>query len=113
MPQDSQIQKGGRGKKAPYESTHSRVPAPLKVQITELINAYQEWVEEGGDPENPPEFYSRQDNKVNHAIGKVINKLKQLEFYVTAKDKGYSANSFSQGIKLLKEIFDLLKAVNG
>jgi hypothetical protein len=113
MPQDSLIQKGGRGKKAPYESTHSRVPAPLKPQITELINTYQNYVEEGGDPENPPQFYSKQDTKINSALDKVTIKLKQLEFYVNAKDKGYSANSFSQGIKLLKEIFDLLKAVNG
>ncbi|BAZ19125.1 hypothetical protein NIES4071_110100 (plasmid) [Calothrix sp. NIES-4071] len=113
MPQDSLIQKGGRGKKAPYESTHSRVPAPLKAQITELINTYQEFVEQGGDPENPPQFYSKQDTKINPAIDKITKKLKQLEVHVTAKDKGYSANSFSQGIKLLKEIFDLTKPVNG
>jgi hypothetical protein len=113
MPQDSLIQKGGRGKKAPYESTHSRVPAPLKGQITKLINSYQQYVEEGGDPENPPQFNQGQDIKKDAAVGKLIKKIKQLESRVDTKEKGYSANSFSQGIKTLKEIFDLLKGVNG
>ena len=33
--------KGGRGKKAPYETTHMRVPLPLKAQIEKLIEDYR------------------------------------------------------------------------
>lgn len=33
--------KGGRGIKAPYESTHVRVPAPIKGRVEELIEVYR------------------------------------------------------------------------
>ena len=32
---------GGRGKKAPYETTHMRIPLPLKNQIEQLIEDYR------------------------------------------------------------------------
>jgi hypothetical protein len=35
---------GGRGKKAPYETTHVRVPVPLKEVIQALIDNYR-WTE--------------------------------------------------------------------
>lgn len=33
---------GGRGKKAPYETTHVRVPVPLKPEVEKLISNYRE-----------------------------------------------------------------------
>ena len=33
--------KGGRGKKAPYETLHYRIPKPLKSTIQKLANAYK------------------------------------------------------------------------
>jgi hypothetical protein len=33
---------GGRGKKAPYETTHVRVPLVLKSQIEHLVSLYHE-----------------------------------------------------------------------
>ena len=33
--------KGGRGKKAPYETVHYRIPKPLKSTIQKLANAYK------------------------------------------------------------------------
>lgn len=39
--------KGGRGKKAPYETTHIRIPRPLKPLIDKLISKYRELVEQG------------------------------------------------------------------
>ena len=33
--------KGGRGKKAPYETVHYRIPKPLKLTIQKLANAYK------------------------------------------------------------------------
>lgn len=32
---------GGRGHKAPYETTHIRIPVPLKRQIVHLIEEYR------------------------------------------------------------------------
>lgn len=34
--------KGGRGVRAPYESTHARIPAPLKETVQALSKAYAE-----------------------------------------------------------------------
>lgn len=34
--------KGGRGLKAPYESTHVRVPVPLKAKVEGMIASYKE-----------------------------------------------------------------------
>lgn len=112
MPQSSEFQRGGRGKKAPYETTHSRIPTPLKNQIAELIDSYQKYVEQGGDPDSPPSFCNEQDTVYVAAMTEVIKKLQLLETRINAKDKGCGANSFSQGLKLLKEIFDLIKPVN-
>jgi hypothetical protein len=33
---------GGRGNKAPYESTHVRVPVPIKSQVQALIDEFRE-----------------------------------------------------------------------
>jgi hypothetical protein len=32
---------GGRGKKAPYETTHLRIPLPIKTDIEKLIENYR------------------------------------------------------------------------
>lgn len=45
--------KGGRGKKAPYESTHYRLPVPLKPIAEEMAANYRELVTEYSDPEDP------------------------------------------------------------
>lgn len=39
--------KGGRGKQAPYSTTHVRVPTPLKTEIDNIIREYKEMVEAG------------------------------------------------------------------
>lgn len=35
---------GGRGHVAPYETTHVRVPSPIKPQVEKLIDSYRELV---------------------------------------------------------------------
>lgn len=49
----SELAKGGRGKKAPYDSTHYRIPTPLKPLIEELAANYRELVQEYQDPNDP------------------------------------------------------------
>lgn len=40
--------KGGRGHKAPYETTHSRIPKNIKRIVDSLSNSYKEYVNESG-----------------------------------------------------------------
>lgn len=49
----SGLAKGGRGKKAPYESSHYRIPTPLKPLVEELAANYRELVQKYQDPEDP------------------------------------------------------------
>lgn len=35
------VNKGGRGLKAPYETTHVRVPVPIKDKVQQLIDDYK------------------------------------------------------------------------
>ena len=37
----TEINKGGRGKKAPYKTVHYRIPEPLKITIQLLANKYK------------------------------------------------------------------------
>jgi hypothetical protein len=36
------VWRGGRGVKAPYESTHVRIPVPIKDRVEELSKAYKD-----------------------------------------------------------------------
>lgn len=49
----SDLAKGGRGKRAPYESTHYRLPVPLKPIAEEMAANYRELVSEYSDPQDP------------------------------------------------------------
>ena len=40
--------KGGRGRKAPYESTHIRVPEPIKPRVEEMMERFKSFVAEEG-----------------------------------------------------------------
>lgn len=51
--------KGGRGKKAPYETKQMRIPQPLATQVEALCDRYQEFIAAGGDPANPPSFLEK------------------------------------------------------
>lgn len=50
--------KGGRGLKAPYESTHIRVPVPLKAEVEALIERYRESVLTGSDTPDQSGLYT-------------------------------------------------------
>ena len=39
------VWKGGRGVKAPYETTNVRIPVPVKEQVESLANRYRETLE--------------------------------------------------------------------
>lgn len=43
--------KGGRGKKAPYATTHLRVPVPIKDRVQALIERFKETLDPNVDTE--------------------------------------------------------------
>jgi len=52
-------QKGGRGKKAPYETKLMRVPEPVARQVEDLCRQYQKFLVNGGDPLSAPWFLEK------------------------------------------------------
>ena len=46
--------KGGRGKKAPYQTKLMRVTVPMKTQVWQLVDRYQSYLASGADALNPP-----------------------------------------------------------
>jgi len=66
--------KGGRGLKAPYDSTHVRVPVPLKAKVEGMIARYKECLDVDMavsslvNPENPLTDNSENLLTVNEAV---------------------------------------------
>lgn len=54
------IPKGGRGKKAPYETQQMRVPTPIKDQVTSLITKFRGEIL--GDPQTDENLFKSVDN---------------------------------------------------
>lgn len=46
------VWKGGRGVKAPYESTHVRIPVPIKDKVEALSQAYKDGTLEDSEPQS-------------------------------------------------------------
>lgn len=61
-----EITKGGRGKKAPYETTHIRVPDQLKPLVEMMAEGYKERVEADGIQEVTPAYIEGVKAAVNH-----------------------------------------------
>ena len=53
------VWKGGRGVKAPYETTHVRIPTPIKSKVEKLSNAYKDGIE--------LDLVSSKDSAINEA----------------------------------------------
>jgi hypothetical protein len=62
---------GGRGKKAPYETTHVRIPVDLKSQVEELVESYRS----NG-------LVSLEDNNQKPVKDKLINYGEFLDFMI-------------------------------
>ena len=102
--------KGGRGQRAPYQTKLMRIPVPLEQQIGELVERYQKYLDSSTEPDvnNPPQLLDSTENNFNE----LYKLLDELAGHVDSKDTGYKANSFTQGIKDIKEIISKLKPVN-
>lgn len=62
--------KGGRGHRAPYDSTHVRVPVPVKPKVDRLIEDFRRLVLDGEKPER--EIYNCPDSMTLTSLGEAI-----------------------------------------
>jgi hypothetical protein len=89
--------KGGRGKKAPYQTKLMRVPEPIAAQVEALGLRYQEFIAAGGDPANPPFFLVER-------IQKQLDTVKQKRTRtVAAQLTEKTSSEFVETEKLSKE----------
>jgi hypothetical protein len=65
----SDIAKGGRGKKAPYSTTHFRIPEPIKPVVEQLAIAYREALDD-----DPDELLRRVQSAITSTEEKPVNK---------------------------------------
>jgi rubrerythrin len=70
--------KGGRGKKAPYKTTHCRIPDPIKSAVDLLAASYREFVVTGKDPQELLELIEAAIAQSSQAK-KISNKEKVLQ----------------------------------
>lgn len=93
--------KGGRGYKAPYQTHQVRVPDPIATQVHSLIERYQDYIADGGNPNSPPQLLD-----VHKPIDDLSNKLEEevriLEEKLKAVDKFKSrvASILREALKL-------------
>ncbi|MGB3755057.1 MAG: hypothetical protein WBA07_01605 [Rivularia sp. (in: cyanobacteria)] len=110
---------GGRGKQAPYQTKLMRIPLPVSAQVNELVERYRNYLETTDNVDNPPQLLDTAIKPVNefdsvtphkHSNGNswAIDELKILLSKIEARESGYKANSFSQRIKDLKQIINLI-----
>lgn len=108
---------GGRGKKAPYETTHVRIPVDLKSQIEKLIEEYRQngcVVSENIDPEisnnNSIDYQEFLDSMIERlkAEGLPFSASEKRRYALTLtknEDDSYrSARNFIQSSRTKKDV---------
>lgn len=105
--------KGGRGKAAPYTTKQVRVPEPIISQVDQLINLYQDYLENGGDALSPPEFMQNKPvDKFVEEEDKVVNRFKEnsnkiiSELKEALKLKANTGGAIKAKIKLVLELLE-------
>jgi hypothetical protein len=91
--------KGGRGKQAPYTTTHVRVPDPLKAEIENLISVWRTLVDSGNV--SPTEAVDKMYKQLGYAQLNLIDAIHAATQILKEKK---SANDSM--IKLLTAIYD-------
>jgi hypothetical protein len=89
---------GGRGKKAPYETTHVRIPVDLKSQIELLIKDYRNnhyKIVENNDQRSINNLSSDSDN----FIQLMIEKFKQNSLFIVDTSNDASNNKNGVGLQ--------------
>ncbi len=99
--------KGGKGFKSPYETTHIRVALPIKDQCENLKKMYDNFIENGGDPNNPPDFLNSPKKLQDTLYG-----LNELERFVTMNNfictKTSVCPNWTTTIRIINDIKSLI-----
>lgn len=86
---------GGRGKKAPYETTHVRIPVDLKPQVELLVEKFRD----NGcvvDNEVPDRLLANSDN----FIQKMIEEFKKENLFIAQQINENSGNNVTNSVNL-------------
>lgn len=83
---------GGRGRKAPYDSTHYRIPLPLKPAIENIASRYRDLVSDYDQPDNPDLINAAIDGTDNLAINKKAIILEALASFIEAEKRIHGKN---------------------
>lgn len=113
------ITRGGRGKKAPYDSTHCRVPEPCKHTVDVLTNSWKMLVDNHGiEGEAKKLLEAVEDTVTEHYSGKVVNKNEQHSIPVNeiveklTEALTYKANAGGKIKDKIKETLALLNVAS-
>lgn len=89
---------GGRGKKAPYETTHVRIPVDLKPQVELLVEQFRDngCVVENRAIENP-------STNSNDFIQKMIQEFKNNDMFIIQESHEISQNTLINELNLKLE----------
>lgn len=114
--------KGGRGKVAPYLSTHCRVPIPLKPLIDEIISCYKLTVQTGYEPLNSSDNSSQElidslfSTLSNFTVNKPVNSFKQVDvvtgFITDWREKSNGKEKQPRWANVIKLLDDLESRLN-
>lgn len=82
---------GGRGHRAPYETTHLRVPVPIKAHLEEIIDQYRQSLEDGPPIQKDQAIPSLEDSlamaeKLIRAKTTKVETIKKLLTYIYKQD---------------------------
>lgn len=91
---------GGRGNKAPYESTHVRVPVPIKSQVQALIDEFRE-----GQNQQPTKALTTLDDEEEEEEGDDPSDLE------TIKSQAEMIQAYLSEINYLKHKLDELNSL--
>jgi hypothetical protein len=96
--------KGGRGYKAPYETHQVRVPDPVAPQVHSLVERYQDYLANGGDPEKPPQLLDQVKpvDKFNSKKAKAVRILQEA-LKLKANAGGAIKKEIEKALQLLED----------
>jgi hypothetical protein len=98
---------GGRGKKAPYETTHVRIPVDLKSQVELLVEDYRNNHYKIAENNNQ-EFINNLSSDSDNFIQLMIEKFKQNNLFIVDTSNNASNNKnevvLQEAINIANEI---------
>jgi len=107
----SEINVGGRGKNAPDHTKLTRVPIPLEPQISEIKARYIEFLERGGNPQEPPNYLLEEklvNNNIIYDQSALVDALDKLVNKIKSQESGSKKNSATHLIKDLMQLRNLI-----